>query len=266
MTDNLHELEITKLPRDRSPAFPFISLAVAIDRLTEFNIKFTRHSVLTTSIGSIWGMKDGGSQASQTLAALKYFGLVNYYGSGINRKVSISEDGQTYFKAQQDEIKKNLLKKFALNSKEISKFWELWGADRPPDNVCKDVLVLENGYNKTYAPRFLDVYDETIKFAGLSVTDKTKPTNEENITEQEEARQVQENKASIVLTAPQLLDKSFSLRASERVLQDGILSQNATYKIIVTGKIGSKEIERLIKKLEIDKEILADEENSDLWS
>ncbi len=49
----------------------------------------------------------------------------------------------------------------------------------------------------------------------------------------------------------------------ERVLSDGLLSKQATYRLIVTGRIGLREIERLIKKLEIDKEILAEEENSD---
>lgn len=54
--------------------------------------------------------------------------------------------------------------------------------------------------------------------------------------------------------------------AGERVLQDGILSQNATYRIIVSGKIGPKEIDRLIKKLEVDKEILAEPAEDDDFS
>lgn len=50
-----------------------------------------------------------------------------------------------------------------------------------------------------------------------------------------------------------------------RVLQNGILSKNATYRIIVNGNIGPKEIERMIKKLEVDKEILLEsmEENQE---
>lgn len=47
----------------------------------------------------------------------------------------------------------------------------------------------------------------------------------------------------------------------ERVLSDGLLSKAATYRLIVSGPIGLKEIERLIKKLEIDKEILADDDD-----
>ena len=38
----------------------------------------------------------------------------------------------------------------------------------------------------------------------------------------------------------------------------GLLAKEASFRLIVSGKIGVKEIERLIQKLEIDKEILAD--------
>ena len=39
-----------------------------------------------------------------------------------------------------------------------------------------------------------------------------------------------------------------------------MLAKDASFRLIVTGNIGVKEIERLIKKLELDKEILADQE------
>jgi len=44
---------------------------------------------------------------------------------------------------------------------------------------------------------------------------------------------------------------------SERELTTGLLSKRAHFRLIVSGHIGEKEIERLIKKLELDKEILA---------
>lgn len=44
----------------------------------------------------------------------------------------------------------------------------------------------------------------------------------------------------------------------ERELMTGILSAEANFRLIVSGKIGSKEIDLLIRKLTIDKEILAD--------
>jgi len=50
--------------------------------------------------------------------------------------------------------------------------------------------------------------------------------------------------------------------AGERELTTGLLAKEASFRLIVSGKIGVKEIERLIKKLELDKEILADEDGA----
>lgn len=47
--------------------------------------------------------------------------------------------------------------------------------------------------------------------------------------------------------------------AGERELTTGMLAKGASFRLIVSGEIGVKEIERLIAKLELD-EILADAE------
>lgn len=44
----------------------------------------------------------------------------------------------------------------------------------------------------------------------------------------------------------------------ERILTSGILSRQATFRVVVSGPVGEAEIDRLLKKLEMDKEILAD--------
>jgi len=49
--------------------------------------------------------------------------------------------------------------------------------------------------------------------------------------------------------------------AGERELTTGLLSKDASFRLIVSGNVGVKEIERLIKKLELDKEILADQDD-----
>lgn len=42
----------------------------------------------------------------------------------------------------------------------LAHFWNLWGADRPPHDVCLDELVLHNGFVEATAHRFLKVYDD----------------------------------------------------------------------------------------------------------
>ena len=48
------------------------------------------------------------------------------------------------------------------------------------------------------------------------------------------------------------------LMEGERELTTGLLSKDASFRLIVSGSVGEKEIDRLIAKLTIDKEILAE--------
>jgi hypothetical protein len=52
--------------------------------------------------------------------------------------------------------------------------------------------------------------------------------------------------------------KGVAIMDGERELKTGLLSKDASYRLIVSGRVGVREIERLIRQLEFDKEILAD--------
>lgn len=174
---NDKESPTEKTPVDRSPSFPVIPLKTSIKRLEQFENKFGRHPSPFKKAGLAWGMKEGSGQANRVLAALKAFDLLKYQGAGDSRTIAISENGRTYLRAQQDNIKKDVLKKAALKPKAIAKFWPEWGADRPVDEICLDDLVLTHGYNENAAPLFLRIYDQTIAYAGLSTHDKINELN-----------------------------------------------------------------------------------------
>jgi hypothetical protein len=158
--------------KDRSPSFPFIPLKTAIERLEAFDKKFGRHPVPAAKAALAWDMKEKSSQGDQTLAALKSFGLVKYDGMGMARHVSLTDEGRNYLRAQQESVKKQILKACALRPKIIRKFWAAWSADRPPDEVALDKLILDNGFSEGGARNFLKVYDDTVSYAGLSNSDK----------------------------------------------------------------------------------------------
>ncbi|MGB3503490.1 MAG: hypothetical protein WBA44_17855 [Mesorhizobium sp.] len=160
-----------KPKKDRSPSFPFIALPDAIKRLQAFDQTFGRHPAPGVKVGLAWGMKDKSSQAYQILAALKAFGLVKYEGSGPQLKAMLTDDARTYLRAQQDSIKNEVVKRVALKPAQFQKFWSIWGADRPPDPVCLDQLILQHAFTDSAANNFLKVYDATIAFAGLSNSD-----------------------------------------------------------------------------------------------
>jgi hypothetical protein len=69
-------------------------------------------------------------------------------------------------------------------------------------------------------------------------------------------RQIHLNRLSQETGPP--LNKVKKIMPGERNLVTGLLSKDANSRLVVSGPIGVKEMERLIQKLELDKEILAD--------
>jgi len=240
--------ETTAQQRDRSPAFPVVSLETALQRLAEFEAHFKRTPARPDKVGDAWNIKTK-AYADRIAAALRYFGLLEYQGTGKDRNVVISEEGRKYLRTQQDEKKRELAKIAALRPKQIAIYWKDWGNDRPADAACLDALI-DNGFSEAGARDFLKVYDATISFAGLSESDKhLAEAGEEGsdyAEDEDEGTGVRPPKGKI------------KIMAGERELTTGLLSRDASFRLIVNGQIGVKEIERLIKKLELDKEILAE--------
>ena len=168
----IKENVVAVVKRDRSPAYPFISLKTAIERLVAFEAYFGRHPGPLAKVGVAWDMKAGSSQAGQTISAMKYFGLVEYQGSTEQRSAALSEDAKTFLRAQQEQVKQDVLKRCALRPKAISKYWEKWGPDRPKDPIALDELVLQGSFTENAAKTFLQVYDDTIDYAKLVAGDK----------------------------------------------------------------------------------------------
>lgn len=249
-------------PKERSPGFPFIPLATAIQRLEQFESYFGRHPGKAALAGPAWKMKSGSSKSQQTLAALKAFGFIDYKGSGPERVAYVTDLGRTYLRAQQPSVKSEVLRQAALNPKVIAAFFAEWGADRPPDPVCLDKLVLERNFTESAAPRFLRVYDETIAYAGLASPDK--PMHDDLDENDIDAEVENAIPPSMPESPPQApignTQRKVEPMASERVLASGPLSRNTRFRLLVEGPISEKEIEHLIAKLQLDKAIYADDE------
>jgi len=157
--------------RDRSPAYPIIPLNQALERLAQFEAHFKRSAARPEKVGDAWNMK-AKTHADRVAAALRYFGLLEYQGSGAARSVVVSDLGRNYLRAQQDEIKRQIIVDAARRPKQIAISWNLWGQDRPADAACLDDLVLKRGFSEAGARDFLKVYDSTIAFANPPADDK----------------------------------------------------------------------------------------------
>jgi hypothetical protein len=245
-----------KAKRDRSPAFPAIPLGEAVDKLIAFEKYFRQHPAAIDKVGLAWGVK----QAADYLAALRYYGFVEYVGNGTSRQAVITESGRNFLRAQQEAFKQKLLREAALKPKEIAKFWTSWGADRLPDPVCIDELIQRNGFSERGARLFLNTYDGTIAYAKLAQAGKI--ANDSAVVDNGNpdipAQEVEPPEQEVAAKAPPPLQRGAVIMEGERELTTGLLSKDSRFRLIVSGRVGVKEIERLIRKLELDKEILAE--------
>ncbi len=250
--------------RDRSPAYPIIPLKDALQRLAEFEAHFKRSGARPEKVGDAWNIK-ARAYADRIAAALRYYGLLDYQGQGGVRSIVVSDEGRKYLRAQQEETKRELIHDAALRPKQIAKFWNDWGEDRPANAACLDELVLKNGFSVGGARDFLKVYDETISFADLQNEFIIAATDHRG--RPDDVEEMEDEQTPPPLHLPQSpsggKERGIKIMAGERELTAGLLSKEASFRLIVTGQIGVKEIDRLIAKLNLDKEILAEADDLD---
>ena len=235
--------------RGRSPSFPFIPLEAAVSRLKGLEAKFGRHPIPVRKAGLAWKMKEGSSQTFQTLAALKSFGFLKYEGSKDDRKALLTDDARTYLLAQQEHIKKDIIRKAALKPKEIAKYWAEWKTDPPPDEVRLDELGLKANYTKEGAKAFLKVYDDTIAYAGLSISDNIEADGEGEEDNEELSPPLNQRRLKKRGKKPGMKEDVFTLDEGDVVFQwPERLSQESYEDLEAWAKLIMRKIQRSVGK------------------
>ena len=230
--------------------FPFINLEKAVGRAQELFSADQRGREMTTAAAfGVWGYSEKSSGGFQTIAALKMYGLIRTTPG----KLSLSEPALRYFKDEREDERQKLLREFALKPKLIAALWTDWHVSPPADTIARSHLKTERGLTDQSSRSLLAIYKENLAFAALTGSDK--PLEEES---EKEDTFVSPDGGKTQNPPPPPPGVKAKIMAGERELTTGLLSKDANFRLIVTGKVGVKEIERLIAKLELDKEILAE--------
>ncbi|MER8595835.1 hypothetical protein NKH33_30575 [Mesorhizobium sp. M1182] len=259
-------------PRFRSPPYPSIDLAKAIERAKQVYAKAMHHPAGVGVLAEAWGYKEKSSGLWATAAALLHYGLARDEGSGPKRKFSLSDIAIRIIRDAdpESEKRKEAIRRAAMAPAIHTEICNQFGSDPAvSDIVLKNYLTLDRAdegkaaFSDQSADDVIRVYKDTMSYAGFADS-AILPLVDEEIDEAadvslSDAGQKQTREPERPKTPP--VAKGVILMDGERILQDGILSRDATYRIIVSGKIGAREIERLIAKLELDKEILAEEDD-----
>jgi hypothetical protein len=156
----------------RSPPFPFVPLAKALERLRQFDDYSRGHPVRAAiAVQQAWKYNPKSSGGLQTLAAVKAFGLLTDAPNGDDRRIQTTDSGKRLLRNPPDAVRLELLRKAALTPRLINEYWQTWKSPRPPDSDCLWELQDQRGFTTDAAKRFLFVYDETLLYAKLAESD-----------------------------------------------------------------------------------------------
>lgn len=169
----VEELDETTARDGRSPAYPYIPLKQAIDRALALRGAVKQGDARIATAGSVWKLGPKSSGLRSTIAALKQFGLIQYIGTGAERKLKLTDDANRLYLDPRPNSpdREAIIVKLAKLPKPHATFWEKWGPDLPPDVEILAELKLELGFSESGASEFLAEYKATLEFAKLIGSD-----------------------------------------------------------------------------------------------
>lgn len=253
------------MAKTRSPNFPVIDLGDAIADVADILKKEKRGSFPKEAAAAHLGYSSVNGRSLGKIAALRAYGLLEGRGDGL----AVSDDAVAILEApSESEDRREALRRAFEGppmfqriqseypekpSYETLKWW-LNKAGFNPDGAEKAAAIYLDSFDLVtenlgaYKPAVFEpeavasapVMDDTMRQAFSSFLHGPRHTGG--------------GRASNEDAKP----KEIAMGVHERVLQSGMLSKEASYRVIVSGKVGVAEINRLLAKLEMDKDILAE--------
>ncbi|WP_426167499.1 hypothetical protein [Sandarakinorhabdus sp. DWP1-3-1] len=250
---------------DRSPNFPQISLAEAIDNIRLVYQKEGRSKMPRLSALKPLGYTSINGRSLGILAALRAYGLIDGRGDDVR----VSEDAITILNAPLDNPDRSEALVRAFEGPSAFALLRAKG-EASPDTLRWHLI--KSNFRDDAADKLLKVYLDSKELVNAQAAAYNFAHSEEvadgpkqgfNPSLNDMMNQVMPfsgwTKPKVEPSAQEVAEHTgLAMGVHERVLQSGMLSKHASYRVIVSGPVGEAEIDRLLKKLEMDKEILAD--------
>jgi hypothetical protein len=176
--------------KGRSPSYPGISLATAVERARALYERERKNAAPMAAITAAWGYKSPTTgPASVSYSALKKFGLL------VEDKASGHRVGRLTPLALEILLNPNnadAIRKAALLPPIYREMWEEYGNDLPSNETLRWQLVAQRGFTETGFEEFVRGYRETLVFAQLDAVGKTGQTSDPVLDEDDDDGPLQE--------------------------------------------------------------------------
>lgn len=245
-----------KSKRVRSPAYPAVSVKVALKKAEEFYKVEGRNEAFLTVALSHWGYSPTSGNGLKLVAALSSYGLTVVSGSGKNRKLKLSDLALRILldNRESSSEKTQAIQSVALKPKIHQKLWNLWKGNLPSSANMSHHLIFDEGFNEKFVGSFVKDYIETIEFAGLANSsidcDSQVEEPEEDIGSDDEFFEEENEQASAKTTST--VSPPVNLASEEVEIAKYPVAKDRTIRVIGNGKIGRKGIEALVAQLNLN--------------
>lgn len=241
----------------RSPNYPTLPLGPALEAMRVAWTKDHRNKMSRAVLAKHLGYTSLNGRALAKIGAVRAYGLIE--GSG--DELRVSEIAVRALAAPPGSPERQTaLNQMALRPSLFAEIRKQFPENHPSRENLVYWLVTQN-FTQKAAEKAAQSYLSTMNLAA-GVADSYNPGDEEDESEEGTDLAVKPPLAKSPLAAKPSVSK-VNMERGERELTSGLLGKDTSFRLIVSGEIGVKEIERLIKKLEIDKEILAEKDEFD---
>lgn len=148
-------VQVHKAALDRSPRFPFIPLARALERASQFYENEKRGTAPFAAAAQHWGYSPTSSGAMQTFAALKNYGLL----AGPRSAMRLTDLALKILldKRPDSNDRAMAMRQAALTPSIAVDVYEKWPEGLPSDATLNHFLVLDRGFNESTALKSIEI-------------------------------------------------------------------------------------------------------------
>ena len=166
--------------RKRSPSYPGIDLKTALDRARILRETEGENWVPIQIALEHWGYSPKSSPGMLTVAALKKFSLLKDQGSGVGRKIKLTDLAQSVLMDDRPDSpdREQAIKQAALSPNIHKKLWKQFNGDLPSFENLRYMLKADEGFTDRAADELISEFNKTIEFSKIDKSDIVSLGNE----------------------------------------------------------------------------------------
>lgn len=262
------------MPRQRNPKSPSLSLPEAIDLVGKIHAEERKYPVAREAAVKHLGYSSLNGASASTLSVLSQYGLLERAGKSEARVTDLAVD---ILHPETEQQKRAALEKAAEMPPLFKELTERYSDGLPSEENLRGQLA-RVGFANGAIDQVVRAYMDTREF--LANSKESESHRHPDKSAQESSPQASaKGEGEMTATAPSANEHqrpasstptmtaphSTPFLDGEREISRGALSkQGAGYRLIVSGEIGVKELDRLIRLLTVQKDFLVDDENGNL--